>query len=129
MLLRPKHPLPKAAHLLALALAAAGIYSIPSQAATKPKKTIEFNRDVRPIITKCFACHGHDPKNVMAGLHLDIRESATSTLKDGKRAIVPGHPEESELINRINAKDDSQMPPKGSNKFLSDEERETLKKW
>jgi len=130
MLRSPKNPLPKAAHLFALALAAAGIYSIPTQAAPKPpKRTIEFNRDVRSIVTKCFTCHGHDPKNVMANLHLDIRESAISTLKDGKRAIVPGHPEESELIRRIYATGDDQMPPKSSNKFLSEEEKQTLKKW
>src|SRR5579864_5446125 len=118
----------KAGHLLALVLAAVGIYSATLQAAPKPaKKTIEFNRDVRPILAKCATCHTHDP--AMAGLRIDIKEVALSKLKDGKTAVVPGHPELSELIRRINAKDDDVMPPKSSNKILTAEEKETLKKW
>ena len=120
-----------AARAISLCLAALGVYSMSSSlaATAPPKKAIEFNRDIRPIITKCFACHGHDPKAVMADLHLDKRDSATSPLKDGKIAIVPFHPEKSELMRRIYATDGDQMPPPSSNKFLSDEERSLLKQW
>ena len=94
------------------------------------KRKIEFNRDVRPIITKCFTCHGHDPQAIMAGLRLDRREGALAKLADGKRAIVPGHPEESELIRRINTTEESElMPPAYSNKTLSEEEKHTLEIW
>ncbi|HWA83256.1 MAG TPA: DUF1549 domain-containing protein, partial [Fimbriimonadaceae bacterium] len=110
-----------------LGIFAAGISAIP---AAPKKKKIDFNRDVRPIIDKCLTCHGHDPKAVMAGLRLDVRESATSKLKDGKIAIVPGHPEQSELIARINSTDDDEkMPPPSSNKILSAEDKATLKLW
>lgn len=95
-----------------------------------PKKKIEFNRDVRPAITKCFTCHGHDSKAVMADLRLDEFKTATAVLPSGNRAIVPGHPEQSELIRRINAHDPADiMPPADSNKTLSADEKETLKEW
>jgi len=110
----------------------AGIWATQhSSSQVAPKKPkIEFNRDVRPILDKCSACHGHDPKAIQAGLRLDKREGATKLLEDGNRAIVPGHPEQSELINRINAKDkDSLMPPPSSNKVLTPDEKEVLKEW
>lgn len=109
-----------------LGIFAAGISAFPPS----PKKKIDFNRDIRPIIDKCLTCHGHDPKAVMAGLRLDVRESAISKLKDGKIAIVPGHPEQSELITRINSTDDDEkMPPPSSNKVLSAEDKALLKLW
>lgn len=107
-----------------------GVSAVPLSAKPKEKKSIDFNRDIRPIITKCFTCHGRDESARMAGLRLDKGEIATSTLKDGKRAIVPYHPEESELINRIySTNPNSLMPPPSSNKVLTDEERATLKQW
>ncbi len=102
----------------------------PPQLKKPAKKTIEFNRDVRPAISKCFTCHGHDPKAIMAGLKLDTRAGATAKLKDGKRAIVPYHPEQSEMIARIFAKNpDDLMPPPDSNKSLSADEKQILKTW
>jgi cytochrome c553 len=117
------------APMLGVGLLAAGIWSTSISAPIHSAKKIEFNRDIRPIITKCFTCHGHDPKQIMAGLRLDHRDSATSRLKDGKIAIVPGHPEQSEMIRRIYAKGDDQMPPLSSNKFLNDDERKMLADW
>jgi len=103
----------------------------PGKHAPKPvKKTIDYNRDVRPIISKCFTCHGHDPKQIQAGLRLDVADGAYMKLKDGRFAIVPGHPEKSELIERVFAKEDyALMPPKSSNKILTKEEKETLRTW
>src|SRR5580700_10335100 len=101
-----------------ITLFVAGALYVPAVAAmhprpSQPKKTIEYNRDVRPVITKCFTCHGHDPKQVQAGLFLNLRDGATKKLADGKRAIVPFHPEQSELIARVFAKEEfSVMPPK-----------------
>ena len=110
---------------------AAGLYAVPSQPKpAKTKKQIDFNRDIRPIVDKCLACHGHDPKTVLAGLRLDTRDGATMKLADGKAAIVPGHPERSELVKRVNSSSkDDLMPPPSSNKILSAEEKKLLTIW
>ena len=126
MLVRPFLP------IASLCVLAAGIFATAQHVPTalkKPKKT-DFNRDIRPILDKCLSCHGHDPKAIQAGLRLDLRSGATKLLADGQRAIVPGHPEQSELIRRINATDKySLMPPPSSNRILSVEEKATLKEW
>ena len=88
---------------------------------------IDFNRDVRPILSgNCFACHGPDAAHVEGDLRLDLRESAVQP--DG--AIVLGKPAESELIRRINSNDaDERMPPEDSHKILSADEKALLARW
>ena len=87
---------------------------------------IVFNRDVRPILVdKCFACHGPDAKTVAADLRVDIRSAA---IESG--AIVPNHPDKSELVSRIFSSDsDEVMPPVETHKPLDDRERTILRKW
>lgn len=91
---------------------------------------IQFNRDIRPILSdKCFACHGPDEKTREADLRLDDRDSALRDL-GGTRAIVAGKADESELIHRITASDESLlMPPSEHGKPLSKAEIELLRKW
>ena len=75
------------------------------------EEKVSFNRDVRPIRSTCFYCHGPDEKHREAKLRLDVRESAISE-RDGVRAIVPGKPDESELLQRVVSEDkDDVMPP------------------
>jgi hypothetical protein len=78
---------------------------------------IDFNRDIRPIISdNCFACHGFDKEARKGDLRLDQREAATAD-RGGYAAIVPGNPAESALIQRVTSTDsDSIMPPAGSHK-------------
>ena len=97
--------------------------------ARQSAQKIDFNRDVRPIITKCFTCHGPDANTGIAGLRLDTFDSATKVLPSGNRAIVPGKPGESELVKRINATDFLMMPPESSNKTLSADEKRILTEW
>ncbi|MCB1276557.1 PSD1 and planctomycete cytochrome C domain-containing protein [Prosthecobacter sp.] len=87
---------------------------------------IEFNRDVRPILSdNCFYCHGNDPKHREADLRLDIREEAVKA-----EAFVPGKVKESELVSRILTNDeDDLMPPPDSNKKLTQRQKDILKKW
>jgi hypothetical protein len=62
-------------------------------------------------------------------LRLDTFEGATATHKWG-RAIVPGKPDQSALIERITSDDpDERMPPPESHLTLSDAEKQTLRKW
>jgi hypothetical protein len=87
---------------------------------------IGFNESVRPILSdNCFACHGPDAKNRKGKLRLDQRAAAIE-----KKAIVPGKPDESELIKRIFTSDqDDLMPPPDSHKVLSSAQKDLLKRW
>ncbi|MGH7972512.1 MAG: DUF1549 domain-containing protein, partial [Limisphaerales bacterium] len=95
-------------------------------AAGSSGKMVEFNKDVRPIITEnCFACHGPDKNQRKAKLRLDMRDVAVE-----RGAIVPGKPDKSELIRRIFTEDpDDHMPPLKTHKVLSAEQKEVLRKW
>ena len=76
-----------------------------SQAAARPSQHLDFNQDVQPILaSNCFSCHGPDPEMRKAGLRLDLEESAFRKRPGHPDAIVPGHPEQSELIKRIESK-------------------------
>jgi hypothetical protein len=101
-------------HLLAVA---------PSLAAEEPNS---FNRDIRPILSdNCFYCHGQDANKRQSDLRLDQRQAS---LDYG--AIVPNDAEGSLLLERINATDpDMLMPPPDSNRKLSAEEKELLRRW
>jgi hypothetical protein len=87
---------------------------------------LEFNRDIRPIITEnCFACHGPDKNQRKAKLRLDVREIALE-----KGAIVPGKPGESKLIEHIFSSDPEEiMPPPKSRKVLSAAQKAMLRQW
>jgi Protein of unknown function (DUF1553)/Protein of unknown function (DUF1549)/Planctomycete cytochrome C len=91
----------------------------------------DFQREVRPILSRyCFHCHGPDDKALKAKLRLDQRDSATKPLKSGETAIVPGKPNQSELVRRIFAKDaDEVMPPPETKHVLTDVQKDILKRW
>jgi hypothetical protein len=92
--------------------------------------SIDFNRDIRPILADtCFKCHGPDPQQRTGGLRLDTQEGLLAE-SDGHRAVVPGNVAASELISRITSADpDVQMPPKSSGRELTARQIELLKQW
>ena len=95
----------------------------------EPATSVDYNRDVRPILSdNCYACHGPDENQRSTILRLDLRESAVGDL-GGYRAIVPGKPEQSELIRRIYADELEIMPPSDHRKSLSDDQKSILKNW
>src|SRR5688572_19815065 len=97
--------------------------------ASSPTGTIDFNHDVRPILSdNCFKCHGPDEAARKAKLRLDLREHALLPAKSGGIAIVPGQPAKSELILRITDAEDA-MPPAETGKKLKPAEIETLRRW
>jgi len=109
--------------------------AIPKEAAALPvPAVVEFNRDVRPILSdRCFVCHGPDEAKVKGKLRLD--SEARAFAKQGDEAtLTPGKPEASELWKRISSADEEErMPPAkvGSSplKPLSDREKSIIKKW
>jgi hypothetical protein len=100
-------------------------------AADRPAGEINFDRQIRPILSNnCFKCHGPDADQRESGLRLDIRDEALKPAESGKRAIVPGKPEASRLIERVFATDRGEvMPPPDSNKKLTDAEKDLLRQW
>ncbi len=112
--------------LVALGLATAGL-----SAADQPADLVSFNRDIRPIMSDtCFHCHGFDAKSRKGGLRLDVRDEALKAGKSGAIAIVPGKPDESEVIKRLFTKDEDElMPAKESHKTLSAAQKELFRRW
>jgi len=92
----------------------------------RAEETISYNRDVRPILSdNCFHCHGPDQKKRKGKFRLDVREDAVA-----KGAIVPGKPQESELIRRIfTANPDDLMPPAEAHKTLTPAQKKLLRRW
>ena len=103
---------------------------VTSAVSTAAEKVV-FNRDVRPILSdRCFACHGPDDAKRESGLRLDRAAEATAELSGGTRAIVPGKPDESELLARITSTDpDVVMPPPHLGKPVTPAEAAILHRW
>jgi hypothetical protein len=94
-------------------------------------KTVEFNRDVRPIMADtCFRCHGPDKGSRMADLRLDIRAEALKPLRSGMAPIAPGDPDHSAVVQRIFAPAAAgRMPPDYAHKDLTDRQKQTIRRW
>lgn len=96
-------------------------------------KVVEFNRDIRPILSEnCFFCHGPDKNKREADLRLDTEEGLTGSKNtpDKHGAVIPGRPADSELVHRILSTDpDAVMPPPASGKQLSPRDIDLLKLW
>ncbi len=92
---------------------------------------VDFNKQIRSILSnKCFACHGPDEGKLQAGLRLDNPSTAIKPLESGVTAIVPGKPDESELIARITSTDpDVRMPPAEFGKPVTEAEIATIRHW
>src|SRR5438445_4900742 len=70
---------------------------LPARAQAK----LNFSRDIHPILSEnCFKCHGPDEKARKGKLRLDTQEGAFKR-HDDKAAIVPAHPEQSEVVRRL----------------------------
>jgi hypothetical protein len=90
---------------------------------------VAFNRDVRPILTTCFRCHGPDESSRRAGLRLDLREEALKPRSNGT-PIVPGNADESLVAKRIFETNPTRvMPPASIHKELTDSQKETIRRW
>jgi len=86
---------------------------------------VHFDRDIRPILAEhCLECHGPDAGSRQGDLRLDTDEGAKP------QAVLPGRPDESELVRRILATDpDLRMPPPAKGPGLTAIEIDTLRRW
>lgn len=88
---------------------------------------IDFDRQIAPIFAaRCNECHA--PDKAKGGLKLSSRKNVLAELDSGSKAVVPGKPDESELLSRVQSADDAvRMPPES--KPLSPAEIKLLKMW
>jgi len=105
-----------------LLLSAAAIFIFST---SNPK--IDYNTQVKPIFNKkCITCHGGVKRK--AGFSLLFRSDALAANESGKSAIVPGKPDESELMRRIQLNDpEEKMPYK--HQPLTKGEIDILRNW
>lgn len=107
------------------------LIALPFFAAPSLLLAVDFAREVQPLLAEhCLECHG--PDDSKGGLVLTSRELALKTLKSGAHGIVPGKPDESEMIARLLSTDpEEQMPPpKHREKHpVKTRDIEVLKKW
>src|SRR3954469_12787597 len=96
-------------------LTAGALGLLPVLRAASP--ALDFDRQVRPILSdNCFACHGPDEKQRMAGLHFDTKEGAFA--KSG--VIMPGDSAHSRMYLRVsNPNQAMRMPPPASGRKLT----------
>jgi hypothetical protein len=87
---------------------------------------VDFNRDVRPILSEnCFYCHGQDSNKRQGDLRLDLRDAVLAA-----GVLDLQTPEASGLLKRIHSDDpDQRMPPPSSNRKLTTEQKLILKQW
>ena len=90
---------------------------------------INFNRDIRPLLTtQCTACHGGVKE--AGGISFVFREKALAIGESGNPTIVPGKPDQSELIRRITSTDpDVVMPHPDHGPPLKPAEIAKLRQW
>ncbi|CAG5069381.1 hypothetical protein DYBT9623_02117 [Dyadobacter sp. CECT 9623] len=93
---------------------------------------VDYTYDVKPILSdRCFACHGPDANHQKGDLRLDVAEVAyKKEAESGLKAINPGKPGSSELVQRILSKDpEIRMPTPESHLSLTAREKAILIKW
>jgi hypothetical protein len=101
--------------LVAVALAAV---------AQQKARGVDFQKDIEPILTKnCVMCH--QATWAGGGLRLDSIEGIQHGGTSG-RAVVPGNPQQSLLLERLHGSDANCMPPKGR---ISEEQIALVKTW
>ncbi len=88
---------------------------------------VDFAKQIAPILqTHCQQCHGEKVRE--GGLRFTNRGDALLETDSSAFAILPGKPDQSELLSRVTSNDDlARMPPEGPR--LSNEEIATLRQW
>ena len=87
----------------------------------------EPGAEARAILAaNCFKCHG--PTKQKGGLRFDTRQGLLGKGDSGSAAVAPGKPAASEMMRRVESKDDTVRMPPGEAR-LNAEEIASLRKW
>ncbi|MSQ92979.1 MAG: DUF1553 domain-containing protein [Gemmataceae bacterium] len=108
---------PRLLTCLILLLAPLGVHA-------QAPKLVDFNRDIRPILSDtCFVCHGPAKSARKGDLRIDT--------KDGLLGVIaPKKLKESLLYQRITSADAfERMPPAKSGKKLSEQQIDLIRRW
>jgi hypothetical protein len=107
----------------------------------KAEAAVGFGRDIRPILNRnCVPCHGGvkraaDLSFITLESALGVRTNSSSKRGEGAGlaagpVIVPGKPENSEVIRRITATDPKvRMPPPEHGPALEEDQIATIRTW
>ena len=133
----------RSARASASAVAVAAVLALVCQVGCRPKADapalptqvsaglkLSFNEHIQPILSdNCYACHGSDARARKGELRLDRPEDAFADRKSGP-AIVKGDPERSTVVQRLHAKDPTEvMPPPETHKVLSPADIAMVEQW
>ena len=90
---------------------------------------VDFARDIQPLFAEhCTACHGPDKQK--NGLTLATQTGSLAKLKSGAHAVVPGKPNQSEIIHRLTTEDNDEiMPPSDRGKPLNSSQIALIRQW
>lgn len=96
-------------------------------AAGPPQRTIDFTRDVKPILDRsCISCHGVEKQR--GGLRLDNGSDALKGSNSGP-VLAPGNSARSRLFIVVAGLDDETKMPPGKGKALKADEVQILRSW
>ena len=114
--------------LLGLQLLTQLVFLAPLGAAEPPAGEALFAHRILPLFkSKCFACHGDDPKDVRGDLDMRTRAGLLRGGESGEASLTPGKPAESPLYDAIRW-DGLEMPPK-ENDRLTDRQVQLVGEW
>lgn len=132
-------PPPAPRHIVAALRVALGavliaMVSAPARTAATDAAPIDYNRDIRPILSQnCFICHGPDDAERKGGNKGGLRLDTLSGQREdlgGYAAVLPGQPDESELYLRlVTTRPHDLMPPPELGKTLTGEEIARVRRW
>jgi ankyrin repeat protein/mono/diheme cytochrome c family protein len=92
------------------------VQQAPPVRTPKDERKIDFARQVKPLLERsCAGCHsGERPRGLF---RVDGRDAMLRGGASGEAAVVPGHSEESPLIEYVSGNvPDTEMPPKAQRK-------------